>query len=198
LSRAAAVPQFSVSRTIDARHALAEAAQVDGATLTHVLLQAIATALVNFPRLNRVWVEQGPSFRQFTDVNVGLAIAAEDRLVVATIRDAHRLELSQLAHTMRETVLQAREGRLSASAGAPAAISLSNLGMFGVDSFEAIVDPDQTAILAVGRVVERPAAIDGGIVVVPQLDLTLTVDHRTVDGAEAAQYLAAVCAALQP
>jgi pyruvate dehydrogenase E2 component (dihydrolipoamide acetyltransferase) len=99
---------------------------------------------------------------------------------------------------MRETVLQAREGRLSASAGAPAAISLSNLGMFGVDSFEAIVDPDQTAILAAGRVVERPAAIDGAVVVVPQLDLTLTVDHRTVDGAEAAQYLAAVCSALQP
>ncbi len=69
--------------------------------------------------------------------------------------------------------------------------------MFGVDRFEAIVDPDQTAILAVGRVVERPAVTDAGIAAVKQLDLTLTVDHRTVDGAEGARFLAAICEELE-
>jgi pyruvate dehydrogenase E2 component (dihydrolipoamide acetyltransferase) len=98
---------------------------------------------------------------------------------------------------VRETVRQGREGRLSGSASVAAPISLSNLGMYGVDRFEAIVDPDQTAILAVGRVVESPAAIEGEVVVIPQLTLTLTVDHRTVDGAEAGSFLAAVCGLLE-
>jgi pyruvate dehydrogenase E2 component (dihydrolipoamide acetyltransferase) len=193
LVRSTAVPHFSVSRTIDARVAMARVAEAQGATLTHVILQAMSAALDDFPRVNRVWLEQGPSFRQFTQANVGLAIASDERLVVATIPEAHRCALEELALTVRETVRQGREGRLSAEASVTAPISLSNLGMYGVDHFEAIVDPDQTAILAVGRVVERPAAIDGEVVVIPQLALTLTVDHRTVDGAEAGSYLAAIC-----
>jgi pyruvate dehydrogenase E2 component (dihydrolipoamide acetyltransferase) len=193
LARSTAVPYFSVSRTIDARVAMARVADTQGATLTHVILQAMSAALDDFPRVNRVWLEQGPSFRQFTQANVGLAIASDERLVIATIAEAHRYPLEELALTVRETVRQGREGRLSEAASAYAPISLSNLGMYGVDHFEAIVDPDQTAILAVGRVVERPAAIAGEVVVVPQLALTLTVDHRTVDGAEAGSYLAAVC-----
>ncbi len=194
---ASTVPQFAVSRTIDARTALARVAQAEGATLTHVLLQAMSAALEQFPGLNRVWIDEGPSFRQFTQARVGLAIASEDRLVVATISEAHRLGLPELAQTVRETVRQGREGRLSGAASQAAPITLSNLGMYGVDQFEAIVDPDQTAILAVGRVVERPAAIGGGVFVIPQLTLTLSVDHRTVDGAEAGGYLAAVCGLLE-
>jgi pyruvate dehydrogenase E2 component (dihydrolipoamide acetyltransferase) len=193
LARSTAVPYFSVSRTIDARVAMARVAEAQGSTLTHVILQAMSAALDDFPRVNRVWLEHGPSFRQFTQANVGLAIASDDRLVIATISEAHRRPLEELALTVRETVQQGREGRLSGAASVPAPISLSNLGMYGVDHFEAIVDPDQTAIVAVGRIVERPAAIDGEVVVVPQLGLTLTVDHRTVDGAEAGSYLAAVC-----
>jgi len=197
LVRSTSVPQFSVSRTIDARVALARVAEAAGATLTHVLLRAMSAALDEFPRLNRVWIDEGPRFRQFTQASIGLAIASEDRLVVATISDAHRVQLPELAQTVRETVRQGREGRLSGAASVPAPISLSNLGMYGVDRFEAIVDPDQTAILAVGRVVERPAAVDGQVVVIPQLTLALTVDHRTVDGAEAGSYLAAVCGQLE-
>lgn len=198
LVRSTSVPQFSVSRTIDARAVLARVAELEGATLTHVLLQAMSAALDNFPRLNRVWIDdEPPRFRQLTQARIGLAIASEDRLVVATISDAHRLPLGELAQAVRETVRQGREGRLSGAAAAPASISLSNLGMYGVDRFDAIVDPDQTAILAVGRVIERPAAIDGELVVLPQMELTLTVDHRTVDGGEAGSYLTAVCGQLE-
>jgi pyruvate dehydrogenase E2 component (dihydrolipoamide acetyltransferase) len=197
LVRSTAVPQFSVSRTIDARAALARAAQTDGATLTHVLLQALSAALDEFPRVNRVWIDDGPRFRQFAQASIGLAIASDDRLIVATVSEAHRLQLSELARTVRETVRQGREGRLSGSASVAAPISLSNLGMYGIDHFEAIVDPDQTAILAVGRVVERPVAIEGEVVVIPQMTLTLTVDHRVVDGAEAGSFLAAVCGLLE-
>ncbi|MGC1567822.1 MAG: dihydrolipoamide acetyltransferase family protein [Trebonia sp.] len=197
LSRAATVPQFTVSRTVDARSALARAAGLDGVTLTHVLLQAAAVALRAMPDVNRVWLDEGPRFLRLAHCHVGLAIAADDNLIVATIPEPDRLGLEDLVLTVRRAVDEGRRGRLSAVFTAPAAMTLSNLGMFGVDRFEAIVDPDQTAILAVGRAVERPAVTADGIAVVPQLDLALTVDHRTVDGAAAARFLAAVCAELE-
>jgi len=197
LSRAAAVPQFTVSRTVDARPALARAAGLDGVTLTHVLLQAAAAALRAVPHVNRVWLDDGPRFLSLAHCHVGLAIAADDNLIVAIIPEPDRLGLEELAVTTRRAVDEGRRGRLSAVFTAPAAMTLSNLGMFGVDRFEAIVDPDQTAVLAVGRVVERPAVTADGIAAVPQLDLALTVDHRTVDGAAAARFLAAVCAELE-
>jgi len=197
LSRAAAVPQFTVSRTVDARPALARAAGLDGVTLTHVLLQAASATLRAMPQVNRVWRDDGPRFLALAHCHVGLAIAADDNLIVATIPEPDRLGLEELAVTTRRAVAEGRRGRLSAVFTAPAAMTLSNLGMFGVDRFAAIVDPDQTAILAVGRVVERPAVTADGIAAVPQLDLALTVDHRTVDGAAAARFLAAVCAELE-
>ena len=197
LSRAATVPQFTVSRTVDARSALARAAGLEGVTLTHVLLQAAAVALRAMPNVNRVWLDEGPRFLRLAHCHVGLAIAADDNLIVATIPEPDRLGLEDLVLTMRRAVDEGRRGRLSAVFTAPAAMTLSNLGMFGVDRFEAIVDPDQTAILAVGRAVERPAVTADGIAAVPQLDLALTVDHRTVDGAAAARFLAAVCAELE-
>jgi pyruvate dehydrogenase E2 component (dihydrolipoamide acetyltransferase) len=197
LSRAATVPQFTVARTVDARSALARAAGLDGVTLTHVLLQAAAAALRAMPHVNRIWRDDGPRFLRLAHCHVGLAIAADDNLIVATIPEPDRLGLEELALTMRRAVDEGRRGRLSAVFTAPAAMTLSNLGMFGVDRFEAIVDPDQTAILAVGRAVERPAVTADGIAAVPQLDLALTVDHRTVDGAAAARFLAVVCAELE-
>jgi pyruvate dehydrogenase E2 component (dihydrolipoamide acetyltransferase) len=197
LSRAAAMPQFTVSRTVDARPALARAARLDGVTLTHVLLQAAAAALRVMPDVNRVWLDDGPRFLRLAHCHVGLAIAADDNLIVATIPEPDRLGLEELALTTRRAVDEGRRGRLSAVFTAPAAMTVSNLGMFGVDRFEAIVDPDQTAILAVGRAVERPAVTADGIAAVPQLDLALTADHRTVDGAAAARFLAAVCAELE-
>ena len=197
LSRAATVPQFTVSRTVDARSALARAAGLNGVTLTHVLLQAAAVALRAMPNVNRVWLDEGPRFLRLAHCHVGLAIAADDNLIVATIPEPDRLGLEDLVLTVRRAVDEGRRGRLPAVFTAPAAMTLSNLGMFGVDRFEAIVDPDQTAILAVGRAVERPAVTADGIAAVPQLDLALTVDHRTVDGAAAARFLAAVCAELE-
>jgi pyruvate dehydrogenase E2 component (dihydrolipoamide acetyltransferase) len=197
LIRATRVPQFSVEKTIDARQALQRVAATEGATLTHLLLREMAIALEQFPQLNRVWVEDGPRFSQLQQVNVGLAIASEDTLIVASIPEPHRLSLEELAQTTRRAVAQGRAGRLAGAFSAPATVTLSNLGMFGIDRFQAIVDPDQTAILAVGQIVERPAVTDEGIIAVAQLALTLTVDHRTVDGAEAARFLAALCAQLE-
>jgi len=197
LTRAAAVPQFTVSRTIDARPALARTAGLDGVTLTHVLLRAAAAALRAMPDVNRVWLDDGPRYLRLAHCHVGLAIAAADNLIVAAIPEPDLIGLEELALLTRRAVDEGRRGRLAAAFTGPAAMTLSNLGMFGIDRFEAIVDPDQTAILAAGRVVERAAVTPDGIAAVPQLDLALTVDHRTVDGAAAARFLAAVCAELE-
>lgn len=197
LTRAASMPQFTLSRTIDARAAIELTEHTEGLTLTHLLLRAVAVALGRFPSVNRIWIDEGPRLRELEKQNVGLAIASDDNLIVATIPEPHRLGLEELIRTVRRAADEGRAGRVPAAFTEPAAVTVSNLGMFGIDRFEAIVDPDQTAIVAVGRVVERPAVTDTGIAAVKQLDLTLTVDHRTVDGAEGARFLAAICDELE-
>jgi pyruvate dehydrogenase E2 component (dihydrolipoamide acetyltransferase) len=197
LVRATDMPQFALSKTVDARRALERVAEVPDATLTHLLLQAVAAALRSSPRVNRIWLDEGPRFQPLGQCNVGLAIASDDNLIVATIPEPDRISLAELVQTVRRAVDDGRAGRLAAAFRKPAAVTVSNLGMFGVDRFEAIVDPDQTAILAVGQVVERPAVTEDGIRPVAQLDLTLTVDHRAVNGAEGARFLSALCAELE-
>ena len=117
LSRAATVPQFTVSRTVDARSALARAAGLNGVTLTHVLLQAAAVALRAMPNVNRVWLDEGPRFLRLAHCHVGLAIAADDNLIVATIPEPDRLGLEDLVLAyMRH-------------AGEPAAVRPNHLGV---------------------------------------------------------------------
>jgi pyruvate dehydrogenase E2 component (dihydrolipoamide acetyltransferase) len=157
----------------------------------------VGAALREAPLINRVWVEDGPRLVQLERCDVGLAIAGEEGVIVATIPEPDASSVDELARTTRRAVDEARSGRLSARFVGPVSVTISNLGMFGVDRFEAIVDPDQTAILAVGRIVERPGVTEEGIGVIPQFELTLTVDHRTADGAEAARFLAAICAKLE-
>jgi pyruvate dehydrogenase E2 component (dihydrolipoamide acetyltransferase) len=184
-------------KTIDARRILERSAEEHGATVTHVILRAVAAALRARPSVNRLWVDNGPRYRQLEHCHVGLAIASDDNLLVATIPEPDQLSLGELVQTTRGVVDDGRAGRLAAAFNRPAAVTVSNLGMFGIDRFEAIVGPDQTAILAVGRVAARASVTRDGILAVPQLDLTLSVDHRVVDGAEAARFLAAVCAELE-
>jgi pyruvate dehydrogenase E2 component (dihydrolipoamide acetyltransferase) len=138
--------------------------------------------------MNRLWVDEGPRLRALERVDVGLAVAGDGTLLVVTIPEPDLLPLPQLARAAGRAALAARDGTVPAENRGPAAISLSNLGMTGVDRFTALIDPDQTAILAAGRVVERPQ---------PQLELNLTVDHRVVDGAQAGAFLASIRAELE-
>src|SRR5262249_11157391 len=135
LERAARVPQFTVSKTIDARRILDRVDESEEATVTHVLLQAVGAALRTSPRINRVWTNDGPRFRVFDHCNVGLAVAAEDNLIVATISEPDQMALEEVANTARRAVSEARSGRLSAAFTAPAAVTISNLGMFAIDRF---------------------------------------------------------------
>ena len=188
------IPQFSAAVDVDMRSAAAhvEQTRADGLTsftYTHLLLRATAHALREYPALNRLWVTDGPRLRQLEHADVGLAVAGEDTLFVQTISEPDVLGLGALVEQTERAERLAREGKVT---GGPVAISVSNLGMLGVDRFSAIVDPDQTAILAVGAVTERVSAAAGEVRIGPWVELTLTVDHRVVDGILAARFLAAI------
>ena len=193
------IPQFSAAVDVDMRSAASQLEQaradgLTGVTYTHLLLRATAHALREHPELNRVWVTDGPRLRELERVDVGLAVAGEDTLLVQTIPEPDALDLPALVELTERAQRLAREGKVS---GGAVAITISNLGMLGVDRFSAIVDPDQTAILAVGAVTERVSAVGGEARIGPWVELTLTVDHRVVDGVLAARFLAAVRSRLE-
>lgn len=197
LSRSAQIPQFSVSRTVDARRLVDKARAVAGVSYTHVMLRSIAAAVRQHQEFNRVWTEEGPSFQEFDTVNIGLAVATAGSLLVVAVPEPDLMELADLAKLTAAIVAEARAGQLRAGALAATPVTLSNLGMFGADSFTPLLGPGQTAVLGTGRIVERPAVEDGQVRVIPQLDLALTVDHRTADGADAARFLTAIADQLE-
>lgn len=194
LQSAREVPQIRLTLSVDmalARTWLEEerAVGLEGLTYTHLILRATAQALRTHPYLNRVWLDQGPQYRSYTRADIGLVIASEDNLLVATIPEPDKQPLAGLVAQVRGAVERARRGALSQGDAAPAALSVSNLGMYGVDEFEALVDPAQSAMLAVGRVADQVVVRDRGMYIAPLAQLSLSVDHRVADGAQAAQFM---------
>jgi pyruvate dehydrogenase E2 component (dihydrolipoamide acetyltransferase) len=160
-------------------------------TVTDILVKVCAQALSEHPEVNVAFAETGggPGIVRLADVNVGVAVALEQGLVVPVVRGADRLTLAETAVRRTELVERARAGKLGLPDLEGGTFTLSNLGMFGVDQFQAIINTPQAAILAVGRVRERPVAADGAVVVRPTLNLTLSLDHRLLNGAQGARFL---------
>jgi pyruvate dehydrogenase E2 component (dihydrolipoamide acetyltransferase) len=152
-----------------------------------ILVKVVATALADHPYLNARWTEQGILLVE--PINVGVAVAVEDGLVVPVVRGAGRKRLEEVSAELSRLVARAREDRLSLEEITGGTFTITNLGMFGVESFTPIVNPPETAILGVGAMVEKPAGRDGQIVLRPMMTLSLSFDHRIVDGAPAAQFL---------
>ena len=156
-------------------------------TYTDVLVRLVAATLVQHPRVNVAW-KDGAIF-QHGGIDIGLAVAIEDGLVVPVLRGADALTLAEIASRREDLVSRAQAGKLRPADIQGGGFTISNLGMYGVDAFNAIVNPPQAAILAVGRIAERAVAIGGQVAVRPTLMLTLSCDHRALDGARAAQFL---------
>jgi pyruvate dehydrogenase E2 component (dihydrolipoamide acetyltransferase) len=165
-----------------------EAASGARLTITDILVKVCAQALSEFPQANVAWAEdaQGGGVLHHSEVNIGVAVALDVGLVVPVIRRADQLTLAEIAGRRTDMADRARSGKLTLQDVEGGTFTLSNLGMFRVDQFQAIVNPPQSAILAVGRIRERPVALDGAAVVRPTLVLTLSVDHRLLDGAQGA------------
>jgi pyruvate dehydrogenase E2 component (dihydrolipoamide acetyltransferase) len=198
------VPHFFVSRDVDATalnqaraSVLASVEQSHGAKVTHtdLLVSIIARTLRAHQRLNASWSEQGVALH--ADVNISLAMAVESAVVTGVIRNADTLDLGAIATRRRELTERARAGRLTPGDITGGTFTVSNLGMFGVDAFTAIIVPPQAAILAVGAIKDRVVPHDGTIAIRPYMTMTLSSDHRVVDGARAAAFLVDVVSALQ-
>ncbi|HEV8364996.1 MAG TPA: 2-oxo acid dehydrogenase subunit E2, partial [Gemmatimonadaceae bacterium] len=129
---------------------------------------------------------------QHAEINIGVAVAIEDGLVVPVIHRADTLSLAEIASRREELVTRAQSGKLRPADITGGVFTISNLGMYGVDAFNAIVNPPQAAILAVGRIADRVVALNGQPAVAPMMVLTLSCDHRAIDGARGAQFLGAL------
>jgi pyruvate dehydrogenase E2 component (dihydrolipoamide acetyltransferase) len=171
--------------------------QSHGVKVTHtdLLTAAVARALRQHPRMNASWANGNITMN--AEINVALGIAVENAVVTAVIRNADRASLGELARHRKELTERARANRLQPSDISGATFTISNLGMFDVDAFTAIIVPPQAGILAVGAIADRVVAIDGMIGVRPTMNLTLSSDHRVVDGARAAAFLNDVVIALR-
>ena len=190
------VPHFFVVREVDAgdlneaRKKLgAEIETSHGIKLTHTDLLAalVARVLVKHRRMNASWTGEG--VRTNAEINIGLAMAVEDGVVAPVIHNADKAKLIEIATQRRDLTERARSGKLRPSDLTGGTFTISNLGMFGVDAFTAIIIPPQAAILAVGRIADRVVPVEGRAEIRPMMTLTLSSDHRVVDGARAAEFL---------
>lgn len=156
-------------------------------SINDFILHAAARALKEFPSVNSTYTDQG--IKQHVDINIGMAVALEEGLVVPVIRNTDRLSLSELAKQCRELAEKAQSKKLFPLDYEGGTFTVSNLGMLGVDSFIAIINPPQCAILAVGRVAPRVVVEDGMFAIKSLMTATLSADHRVIDGAIGAQFL---------
>jgi pyruvate dehydrogenase E2 component (dihydrolipoamide acetyltransferase) len=187
------VPHFYLERDLDAtrlnswRETVRRRAGYEKVTHTDLLIVVCAAALREHPRVNSTWA--GGSVQPQKSINVGIAVATEDALIVPVVHNADRLELRAVVEARGDLVARARERRLRAQDVSGGTFTISNLGMFGVDAFHAIVNTPQAAIVAVGRIRERIVAVAGEGVAKPTMTATVSFDHRVVDGAEGARFL---------
>ncbi len=159
-------------------------------TVSDLLTKVSAAALVRHPAVNAHFT--GESIRRFPVAHVGIAVAAPNGLVVPVIRDADRRTIQEIAAARSDVVARARDGKLQRGDLEDGTFTISNLGMYGIEQFVAVLNPPQAAILAVGATVETPVARGGEVVVRPLMSLTLTCDHRAIDGADGAEFLRTV------
>ncbi|MGQ9625953.1 MAG: 2-oxo acid dehydrogenase subunit E2 [Anaerolineae bacterium] len=164
-------------------------------SLTAMLVKAVAWALKKHPLLNAT-LREG-EIHLLSQINIGVAVALEEGLIVPVVHGADRKSLARVAYEVDDLAERARAGRLTLEEVTGGTFTLSNLGMFGVDSFTAIINPPESAILAVGKMEERPVVRDGQLVARPMMTMTLSADHRIVDGAVAARFLQDLRAALE-
>jgi pyruvate dehydrogenase E2 component (dihydrolipoamide acetyltransferase) len=159
-------------------------------TVTDLLAKVSAHALRRHPDVNVQYTED--ALLKFPTANIGIAVAAPQGLVVPVLRSVERISLAEVAAVRSDVVGRARENKLTADDLEGGTFSISNLGMYGIEQFVAVLNPPQAAILAVGATLDTPVARGGGVEVRPIMSLTLTVDHRAVDGAAGADFLRTV------
>ena len=193
------IPHFTVRATLRADELVRLRAGLDAigtkVSLTDLLVAAAARAHLAVPRMNAIWTPDAT--RQFSSVDIAVAVATETGLLTPVVRGVERRSVGTLGEAVRDLVVRAREGRLRQDELEGGALTITNLGMYGTEEFAAIINPPQSAILAVGAVRSEPVVVDGALAVADVLRVTLSADHRVIDGALAAEWMAAFRAAVE-
>ena len=186
-----------MGRVIEARKSINTMLERDGlkVSINDIVLKAVAAALRQHPNCNAQW--QDGFVRRFNAVHIGVAVAIDDGLITPVVRNAHLKGIKQIGAEVRELAGRAREKKLMPDEYTGATFSVSNLGMFGIHEFTAIINPPEAGILAVGGIEEKPVVVDGEIVVRSRMRITMSCDHRVIDGAQGARYLATLKAMLE-
>jgi pyruvate dehydrogenase E2 component (dihydrolipoamide acetyltransferase) len=180
--------EVDMERVAEAREALNASAGDQGKiSFNDIVLKAIATALVQHPECNAWW--QDDHIRYWHQVHLGMAVAIEDGLITPVIRDADRKSLRQISAEARELAGRARERKLKPEEYTGATFSVSNLGMFDIEHFTAVINPPEAGIIAIGSIAQVPAVVGGAIVPRRRMRLTMSCDHRVIDGAMGATFL---------
>lgn len=179
--------EVDMERAAEARDALI-AREPDGKfSFNDVIIRATATALRSHPMVNAWWMDD--RIRQWQEIHIGVAVAIEDGLITPVIRHADTKSLREIGAEVRELAGRAKVKKLQPDEYTGATFTISNLGMFGIDDFTAIINPPEAGILAVGRIEPRAVVVDGSVVVRRRMRITMSCDHRVVDGATGAAFL---------
>ncbi len=181
----------NIAPLMEARKELNAVLEAEGkkASLNDLIIKAAAVALRRVPQVNASWVDKAIHYHQVVDVSV--AVSIEDGLLTPVVRDADKKGIAQIADDVRDLATRARDRKLGLEEMTGGTFSISNLGMFGIDEFAAVINPPEAAILAVGTIREEPVAHEGQIILGKRMRFTMSCDHRVVDGATGAKYLAA-------
>jgi pyruvate dehydrogenase E2 component (dihydrolipoamide acetyltransferase) len=198
------VPHFFLVRDVDCGELIAaqkrisqEMGKSQGAapTITDLLIMLLARILATHPRMNSSWTGEG--IRSNSEINISVAMAVKDGVVGAVIHKANELQVEEISAQRRELTERARAGRLRPADITGGTFTLSNLGMYKVDAFSAIITPPQAAVLAVGSISDRVMPVDGKPGIRPMMTMTLSSDHRVVDGVRAAEFLSDLANAIR-
>jgi pyruvate dehydrogenase E2 component (dihydrolipoyllysine-residue acetyltransferase) len=189
--------EVDMTRVVEMRERVNERLKESGikASINDFVIKSVAAALARHPDVNASWDEK--AIKRYHRVHIGVAVAVEDGLITPVVRDADRKGIADIANEVRELAKRAREKKLKPEEYTGATFSISNLGMFGIDEFTAIINPPEAAILAVGAMTDTVVAENGQPVVRPRMRMTMSCDHRVVDGATGARFLQTLRAYLE-
>jgi pyruvate dehydrogenase E2 component (dihydrolipoamide acetyltransferase) len=187
--------EVDMERAHEAREALLALDDKSKFSFNDVIIRSAASALRQHPWVNAWWMDD--RVRQWHDVHIGVAVAVEEGLITPVIRHADQKTLREIGAEVRELAGRAREKKLKPEEYTGATFSISNLGMFGIDEFTAVINPPEAAILAVGRIEPKPVVIDGDVKVRRRMRITMSCDHRVIDGATGAAFLKTLVGTLE-
>ena len=179
--------EIDMERVAEAREALNQSAPEQKVSFNDIIIKAVALALRQHPDCNAWWLDD--RIRYWHEVHVSMAVAVEDGLITPVIRYTDQKSLREIGAAARDLAGRARDRRLKPEEYTGGTFSVSNLGMFDIDQFTAVINPPEAGILAVGSIVQKPAVVNGAVVPRKRLRVTMSCDHRVIDGATGAAFL---------